>query len=1169
MNRCEILHIPAWRIRKYPVEGGEAYGAVLKKSWREQRLEKLVFEEADCIAYYQARRLTGRSFGADRRNVDFTDLFVCVDLCDSLGRKLKGRALDNFEAIYKDGFFVEDKKVGVRTFFVRFEASGNMTRTGRLMFVAQAYKQPLTEAITLLQPEEEPKRCSISKWLAYKGLAMSSGVPAEGVYAGTGNRLEHLGAELIDRVIVVRDCIEERATVCLTSEPADESCQKVITDKGQTTNWFDGAGLISLELVEKLRNLRDENGAPVFDDPQFTSLQFRMPFCKGMLHAVDFKKFFKEIGQPAPVNTILDAWGHRHPLDEVELILTESQFKAAKWFGDLEISGRRVGDDAWLVYRERFKQHQHRLFITGKNKTDAARGEATQLTYQMLSTLRLDDAAVRELVGEAFQPYRQLKMDDEAKLLHFIDPRELEELEGAGDAPEEEKPLNPGAKIAVSGTQQVVKVGLNTNARLIREAQAKQIINNAGASIKRKAAVGKLFITGKMRYLCPDLLRMMYFIAGDSMEGGKFKTEADLKKWAYGKGRLRPGRFFAPGVLSRTSGDNAFSLTRSPHVAANEHVVANAYQPEKESKMDAYFHHLEGVCMINPRDFFAERMGGADFDGDWVRLVDNRYIVKAAEKGLLQPWIKISAPPALNVVNNQDSQWDALKQSLTTRVGEFSNIAYLLSAMAYGYYGEGDPAYSAGRQAACAELLERMVMFIGREIDRVKTGAQVANVPELEEYKQYLQHLKAEKAFLDKKDYYIKHKGQKPGESPARHFLNRLETTFEELNQPLKSNVRFNTVPLAQLIKDGEAAAAMAPDDDQVKRLAALLLAYNGFNKAVRYGVYANSDEDEPEINQAGEDEAESAAATGRTAAENEAADAREYHYLTRIIRILTEQGRVNPEETAHRIVKLFDQADAGKLATQIVEQRTKHFWALTPKEKRREKLAVILAACAASKTITRREDVAEVLCDFSLGGYNLLGYFMRCARWRRLSKDLCAQLTPEGLAKALADVQSERDSLLAGEADAEASQRFSGLIEALKERQRYYQAFFGADASRYGALAKDYFIALRHAYAGNKRSIKSKCQEIAAEIFAANPAQVVYAAMGEAIAQYDRNHAFFWIVAGEALLKYRLLVDYNQAENFALPYPEKDGQVYPEEGCLHRYNYLYQNYTADKRRIK
>ena len=44
-----------------------------------------------------------------------------------------------------------------------------------------------------------------------------------------------------------------------------------------------------------------------------------MPYIKGVVHEVDIKSLFAELGVPV----IVDIWGNKHPIEDIDLILTK------------------------------------------------------------------------------------------------------------------------------------------------------------------------------------------------------------------------------------------------------------------------------------------------------------------------------------------------------------------------------------------------------------------------------------------------------------------------------------------------------------------------------------------------------------------------------------------------------------------------------------------------------------------------------------------------------------------------------------------------------------------------------------------------------------------------------------------------------------------------------
>ena len=57
------------------------------------------------------------------------------------------------------------------------------------------------------------------------------------------------------------------------------------------------------------------------------SFQIRLPYIKGVVHTVDFHALFAELG----VTEITDLFGVRHPVEQVDMILTRSMCKGLGW----------------------------------------------------------------------------------------------------------------------------------------------------------------------------------------------------------------------------------------------------------------------------------------------------------------------------------------------------------------------------------------------------------------------------------------------------------------------------------------------------------------------------------------------------------------------------------------------------------------------------------------------------------------------------------------------------------------------------------------------------------------------------------------------------------------------------------------------------------------------
>ena len=173
-----------------------------------------VIVEPDCIVFWHMKRFLDekgilKSVEPEEDNAylssayDFRRIFVSVDFSEAkIDKRTKG-CDETKRAIFMNGFnasfagiFFEKEEQPVK--FVRFEASASMLRSGRVMFINDKYKEDLTKVITLdLESAMKDKDIVVSKWLAYKGLVFSSGIPFS-------------DSDIADKIVVVDDFIINR-----------------------------------------------------------------------------------------------------------------------------------------------------------------------------------------------------------------------------------------------------------------------------------------------------------------------------------------------------------------------------------------------------------------------------------------------------------------------------------------------------------------------------------------------------------------------------------------------------------------------------------------------------------------------------------------------------------------------------------------------------------------------------------------------------------------------------------------------------------------------------------------------------------------------------------------------------------------------------------------------
>lgn len=205
-----------------------------------------------------------------------------------------------------------------------------------------------------------------------------------------------------------------------------------------------------------------------------------------------------------------------------------------------------------------------------------------------------------------------------------------------------------------------------------------------------------------------------------------------LNQW-FLKADIYGAAYYAPAAPERRA-----VIDRNPHLARNEHVVLDPLAAGKLRR--EYFSHLCGIVMLRVgRDRNVQRLGGADFDGDIVRLFyDPAYIAAAEESCALLPLV-IPSVAAKDELYNTEARCELVRRSSGSRVGSFSNLAFRTSLLAYCHRTGKCPNEDEGAKAAAmneentAEEAEhdliKLSCLVGMEIDAVKTNKKPYYVP--------------------------------------------------------------------------------------------------------------------------------------------------------------------------------------------------------------------------------------------------------------------------------------------------------------------------------------------------------------------------------------------------------------------------------------------------------
>ena len=581
--------------------------------------------------------------------------------------------------------------------YLAFERSGSMSRSAVLSFVRadiyEEFSRRMTVGMTL-------GVCQLSKLYAYNGLLFSSGTRIE-----TDMLWDKDAIVVIDNPTAVYPDVDVITVEDRTGIGDVRNYERVEKKSDVKVTLFDGEGILSPALAEEIDRLYC--GKHIH-----TSFQLRMPYIKGMVHEVDFHGLFRE----ATVTEITDMWGISHPIERVRMILTKSQFKGCGWMTENGLT--------FEEYLKRLRAYRHTLYITGVNRTNSE--PFTDLNYQFLSTLALSGEQFRP-VDKPFDMTGQLSDESESWLTKTTEEvyyRLLNDEWFQFDYYVDHAPKNPksrGYRLAEM---------LHRNDLLLAEKVYQKELDRAADTLLHDFARGNLLVRGRVAYLSADLTLFLAELLKPHIDDNRNAEEIYRQLM-----ESRPGYTTAYGLpVGRMT-----ALLRNPHIAKNEEVVVTP--PYRETYIRRrYLSHLRGVVMVEPWSLIAERLGGADYDGDMVKVIYEPVICESIAshyKELANPFedrfasrnnlplLSIpTAEPQLRDANDLHARFEAVKSTFSSRVGQISNAALDRSILAYDENADTDI------KEKCRQETETLAILTGLEIDSAKSGIK----PDLSAY---------------------------------------------------------------------------------------------------------------------------------------------------------------------------------------------------------------------------------------------------------------------------------------------------------------------------------------------------------------------------------------------------------------------------------------------------
>ena len=590
--------------------------------------------------------------------------------------------------------------------YLAFERSGSMSRQARLSFIREDFYDAVRRRIMMDMTIGD---CQLSKLYAYNGLMLSSGI-----------RIDGIDIDWPHRVVVVDNpvrTVPPTEVITVEDDGTQNSTRKyhrVETMVDVEVTCFDGEGLISKQYAR----IVDEK---LCGKKVHTSFQIRMPYVKGMLHEVDFKNYLDRSG----ADTITDLWGVEHPIQKVDIIFTKSMFKGCGWLNGSGMSW----EDYWAVFRK----YRHALYITNVSKEKPEK--TTELNYQFLNTVSLKADEFRPadlpdgwdhspetdernwLTKQTELAYYSFCADESFRQNYF-----LEKFERVSWWERHQ------------GKDQILAAVLKKNPRFINEPIYAKRLEAEADKIAEQYAVGRLIVAGDNRYLSGDLLDFLNCLPV-TKTGTSKKTNTFINfRWGL---ELNHQNFFAPGAAYQSG--HVCTLLRNPHIARNEEMQLYPLEDSKNLR-DQYLGHLTDVVMVGYTSLAAERLGGADYDGDMIKTISDPILNECVKRNIYHdpprprsvfsrshnlPLLMIStAQPQIRNADDWEARFETVRSTFSSRVGQICNAALDRSIIAYNENSDVE------ERERCREETETLAILTGLEIDSAKSGIR----PDLDEY---------------------------------------------------------------------------------------------------------------------------------------------------------------------------------------------------------------------------------------------------------------------------------------------------------------------------------------------------------------------------------------------------------------------------------------------------
>lgn len=453
----------------------------------------------------------------------------------------------NYRKIGKSGFTLNGEK------YIRLMCGASHARTNRAMFCQEKIYKELD---IFLRCDCKDLEIILAKWNAYYALSSSA-----------TNRVTR------PRVCVITDKeIKMTKTVdWVTENNYQDTVERC--DKELDFNLFDGMGLISPTFAEQWACDLELDYLP-------SAFCIRNAFIKGLVCVFDFNKFGSEVAN----NTLLtDIYGKTYKHNDIDIILTESQFKLWKHY------------DSWQDYNDINIELGWEWGIS--KVSPKADNDYIRTNYQYLQVLNLSDKDLVDLCKPTVDWIKGVCGNDVDKMVLYL----------MGKISSQDNSIKAWNNIQDSFLKSLMAEKCLKDDTYIRN----RIVNSINKRI-RESYMGKLIIKGNYQFIYGDPYALCEHAFGLEVKGLLNEFEHYSNYW------------------NRKSVDTIVAM-RSPLTWNAEVNQLNLKNNDRHKEWYRYM--TSGIILpIGGNDNML--FSGADHDGDGVISTDNEIFLRCRSGGV-------------------------------------------------------------------------------------------------------------------------------------------------------------------------------------------------------------------------------------------------------------------------------------------------------------------------------------------------------------------------------------------------------------------------------------------------------------------------------------------------------------------------------------------------------